>query len=461
MNAIRAHRARRACWAALLLGALLGPGSASGQPDCLTLWQPVGDPNTQGNLICSTVFDDGAGEKLYVGGSALRSGSTTLGYVGRWNGVAWEALPPPAPAGQIRYLGVHDLGNGPRLYACRQGSGSVIRWTGSAWELVGNATASEAWSLAVFDAGAGPRLFASGFNRVWMLDPNNAWLTVATLSPGNCGPTALAVFDEGAGPRLFLGGFFISLNSSEPNAYGNVARYDGTNWTPVGRLVAGPPWNLCRSGVETLAVFDDGRGPALYAGGFFDVAGEDSAHPSVARWEDGQWYDVGSGPPPVPVTAFSDVWTLRVLDDGRGPALYAAGQFSQFAGLVCNGVARWDGTAWSTLGNGLFASSQVSEQFVLTLAAYPVGGGRRAIIAGGGFGAANGGVSTIKALAQFGAECVCPDFDGDGVVDQDDLDAVLFAFGTAPNAGGDVDGDGFTRQFDLDVVLDRFGRPCP
>lgn len=46
-----------------------------------------------------------------------------------------------------------------------------------------------------------------------------------------------------------------------------------------------------------------------------------------------------------------------------------------------------------------------------------------------------------------------------GVVDQDDLDQVLFSFNT--NAGGDIDGDLITRQFDLELVLFIYGQTCP
>lgn len=47
------------------------------------------------------------------------------------------------------------------------------------------------------------------------------------------------------------------------------------------------------------------------------------------------------------------------------------------------------------------------------------------------------------------------DLTGDGVVNQDDLDIVLFYFGGG--AGGDLDGDGQTEQDDLDIVLFNFG----
>lgn len=57
----------------------------------------------------------------------------------------------------------------------------------------------------------------------------------------------------------------------------------------------------------------------------------------------------------------------------------------------------------------------------------------------------------------------CPgDADRNGAVDQDDLDLVLFNFGTPQPTGtnGDVDDDGDVDQDDLDMVLFNFAAPC-
>lgn len=58
----------------------------------------------------------------------------------------------------------------------------------------------------------------------------------------------------------------------------------------------------------------------------------------------------------------------------------------------------------------------------------------------------------------------CPgDADGDGAVDQDDLDLVLFEFGNSvtTRTHGDANGNGAIDQDDLDVVLFNFGATCP
>ena len=46
------------------------------------------------------------------------------------------------------------------------------------------------------------------------------------------------------------------------------------------------------------------------------------------------------------------VFSLTVFDDGTGPALYAGGRFSEAGGVSVNSLARWDGEEWSDVGGG-------------------------------------------------------------------------------------------------------------
>lgn len=62
----------------------------------------------------------------------------------------------------------------------------------------------------------------------------------------------------------------------------------------------------------------------------------------------------------------------------------------------------------------------------------------------------------------------CPgDLNGDGLVNQLDLNLLLAAFGTCPGdagydpAAGNLAGDACVDQLDLNIVLAGFGSPCP
>ena len=53
------------------------------------------------------------------------------------------------------------------------------------------------------------------------------------------------------------------------------------------------------------------------------------------------------------MNASGAVRALAVYDDGNGPSLHAGGSFSSAGGVLANRVARWDGSTWSALGVGL------------------------------------------------------------------------------------------------------------
>ena len=50
---------------------------------------------------------------------------------------------------------------------------------------------------------------------------------------------------------------------------------------------------------------------------------------------------------------YDSVFALTTFDDGSGPALYAGGDFSAAGDKAAFGIARWDGSSWSPLGSGV------------------------------------------------------------------------------------------------------------
>jgi len=144
---------------------------------------------------------------------------------------------------------------------------------------------------------------------------------------------ALAVFDDGRGPALYAGGEFTEAGGVEANY---IARWDGDQWAPVGSGFNDDGWGMI--------VFDDGSGPALFAAGWFTEAGGVPAN-HVAKWDGSAWSPLGVG-----LNNWARDWAI--FDDGSGPALYVAGQFTSAGGKPANYIAKWDGRQWSQLGNG-------------------------------------------------------------------------------------------------------------
>lgn len=92
--------------------------------------------------------------------------------------------------------------------------------------------------------------------------------------------------------------------------------------------------------VRDLLAHDDGRGPALFVAGQIGPVG---AITGITRWDGRQWSDVGGGMDAI-------VRALLAFDDGTGTKLYAAGNFDTAGVAPAVGVASWDGISWSAVG---------------------------------------------------------------------------------------------------------------
>lgn len=328
-----------------------------------------------------TIFDDGTGPALYAGGNFTTAGGVTANGIAKWDGAAWSSLGSGVDD-QVRALTVFDDGVGPALYAGGffttaggVSANSIAKWDGAAWSPLGSGVSSDlgggtVLALTVFDDGTGPALYAGGsFTTAGGVTADGiAKWDGASWSPLGSGffdndIRALTVFDDGAGPALYAGGIFSIAGGVSAS---RIAKWDGTAWSPLGSGV--------EISVSALTVFDDGTGPALVAGGNFSTAGGVSAN-RVAKWDGAAWSALGTG-------VSNSVSDLTVFDDGAGPALYAGGFFTSAGGVSANNIAKWDGAAWSPLGSGVNGS-------VLALTGFDDGTGA-ALYAGGNFVTAGG-----------------------------------------------------------------------
>jgi hypothetical protein len=137
--------------------------------------------------------------------------------------------------------------------------------------------------------------------------------------------TALALYDDGGGADLYAGGPFAVAGGVTVSG---IARWDGASWSAVGGGNHGS--------ILALIVFDDGSGSALYTG---------AAGVPVRRWNGAGWTTLSLG-------LNGEVRAFAVFDDGSGPALYAGGAFTSASGVTLNHVSRWTGSGWAALQGG-------------------------------------------------------------------------------------------------------------
>lgn len=110
--------------------------------------------------------------------------------------------------------------------------------------------------------------------------------------------------------------------------------------TCIEQWMQGQPYSVpgTDGDVRAVAVLPDG---SLVAGGSFSTAGGVLVN-KIARWNGSSWAPLGNG-------MNGSVSALALMPNGD---VVAGGDFTTAGGMAANRVARWDGTAWSALGSG-------------------------------------------------------------------------------------------------------------
>lgn len=101
-------------------------------------------------------------------------------------------------------------------------------------------------------------------------------------------PYALAVLDLGSGAELFYYGRAIAGTGSGFATSSGIAKWTGSQWVEVAPGLTPGSLNPGEPNVTAIAVLDDGAGPALWAAGYFRTPGF-QADCQVARWDGGTW----------------------------------------------------------------------------------------------------------------------------------------------------------------------------
>ncbi len=347
------------------------------------------------NVRYLAVFDDGDGPRLYAGGDAYIPGYPAILEpfpLFKWDGLRW--LPQDVgvggecvglmrlqdATGPFLFLAGYFTGGGPPVFwgmirrpggtwgpsppgflstisapkygyqdgqtpvivgltTVGQSSIAVASWTGSAWQVLGGATDYSASGFAALHMGSATRLcVCGGFGHIGGVAASGVamwnganWIALGPPNAFLLYPRTLAVYDDGTGEALYVGG--DGQPPQSPAAGPPLFKWTGTQWVEPGgglNITTNTPLQ-----VNAMSVLDDGTGPALYAAGSFNRAGGIPVH-DLARWNGVQWQGLGAG------IGFQ-VQSFAGYDDGRGNSLFAAGSFTTAGGGTAPGVAQWVG----------------------------------------------------------------------------------------------------------------------
>ena len=397
------------------------------------------------------VYDEGAGDRLFVGGAFDLAGGHVSTSIARWDGSIFSGLDyfglVGFPAGLeqegavVNAMKTGDIGFGPELFIGGSSQWNspqnyFARWNGSTLTPVAPQPSASALykgfvrCLSVGDIGLGTSMFVGGlFDGVVDMQVGR----IASYSGSGYGAigvrpsgavSAMRQFDDGAGAAVFAatttGGYF--RNSI-------VQKRDASGWTTVGAGFEGrvksmasfddgagqklyvansdSPFPNCNCGVwcwnglawtltpgsptdvSALEVYDDGSGPALYACASFGPTNW-----SLWRFSGGVWIALG-GQLSVGASGQSPINDFAVYDDGSGPRLFAAGIVTSASGVVLNYLGAWNGVQWSGLaspGGSPGIVNQYAGSKCLTLEVHDALDGRGPLLYFGGDFSDVGGV---------------------------------------------------------------------
>ncbi len=309
---------------------------------------------------------------LVAGGDFTVAGGVACNCIARWDGASWSSLGTGISDSSfnplVRSLALLPNGDlvagGDFTNAGGADCYRIARWDGSAWHALGSGMNGSVAALAVLPNGdllAGGSFTTAGgvaCSRIARWD-GTVWSPFGGI--GNAGALQVSSMKVLPNGDLLIGGNFQTAGGVACN---RIARWDGTTWSPLGTGTNGH--------VNALTALPNGD---IVAGGDFTVAGGFSCQ-KVARWNGTAWSQFGSG-------TDNSVLSLAVLANGD---LVAGGLLGSAGGKPCNGVARWNGASWSSIATGFTDYPTGPDDYPRSVVGLPDGD----LIAGGTFVSADG-----------------------------------------------------------------------
>ncbi len=384
-------------WTCAVIGvavAAAAPASVAGtvvvpSTKCPGSWLPTfGGQPLNGPVNGFAAADPAGDPTFYVVGEFSGGSGATLNGVARWSGSAWE------PLGQGATAGVDGEARAIVTMPSTEGADPIV-FVGGFFTAAGGVQTA---SIAQWDGGAWSAL-GSGVD-----GPVDAMLVVAS--------------DAAVASGLYVAGSFATAGGVP---VGNIARWDGTDWHPVGAPFPGGVqslvlWDQTGDGGQLFAaggagvarlqdgdwiflerdfegwvdvVVVDGNGPtsSLIVGGSFEHPDIEDGF-AVARYEaTGAWsYLVGG-------KSLFGVYDLAIVDHGDGAVVYAGD----------SRPLRWDGAGWETIGGGV-SDQSVLTPTVRTLAPFRTNAGDPPMLFVGGYFDVAGDVPANRAVLWTGSE---------------------------------------------------------
>src|SRR5688572_1740600 len=348
-------------------------------------WSPLGTGIGAGYYHSVDAFATYNGE-LYAGGYFTSAGGTPANNIAKWNGTNWSD-----PGGGINGI-VHSLCvfNG-ELYAGGSFSplGGIAKWNGTSWSNVGNAEAYVK-TMTVYNG----ELYAAGwFSNIDSTGSSiakwngNSWMAVGIENDlYSVVIECMAVYNG----NLYAAGAYYEIGGGGVAEFYRITSWNGNGWSDLLTIPASYTLDGALGDILSMKVYN---GELYIAGNFTSV--DTITTSQIAKWNGSTWSAVGTGinfgssPYGIDGSLYTFVKSLEVYNG----ALFAAGWFSHCGTTPTLNIAKWDGTNWSGLGQGV------------NWHAYALIESDTSLYVGGWFGAVNGNNIPANNVAKWNTTC--------------------------------------------------------
>jgi hypothetical protein len=241
----------------------------------------------------------------------------------------------------------------------------IIGRVAGQWQALSDGTDGTVYTIV--SDGAGNLYVGGQFTTAGGVAVNNVakWDGTAFTALDNGLNNAVVDIAIDAAGQVYAVGKFTDVGGGTAGAINYAAVWNGSSWAEVG--------DGLDNAADGVAVGPDGY---VYIVGRFTDAGTGAgvvASPGIVRWTGTAWQALGTAVSGASNTIYPNALTFTLDGD-----LVIGGNFTTAGGIACNGIARWDGSAWNAMGQGL---TTIATERVITLVTAPNG----VVYAGGDF----------------------------------------------------------------------------
>jgi len=222
-----------------------------------------------------------------------------------------------------------------------------------------------------------------------------------TISEQTIDGGVYVLYDDTATDALIVGGDFSNIDGH----YGmrSIAMWQGGQWHELAAGLSSFQWP---ASVRAIIRYQGD----LYAGGY--LGGGDVPYSGIARWDGSEWLPVGNG-----LFGANGAGHPGIVNNFRviGDELFVCGNFRYAGNHIVNGLAKWNGSEWSDVHGFPFFHQDSSGNFINDCivyngelhvggAFYTVGGGgRQGVIKWNGseWVALGNGIGATLCLAEY------------------------------------------------------------